>query len=1610
MKRLYLALFALLVTSFAFGQVASVQDGDWDDPNTWDCACTPSSSDPAISIFHNVLVPSALSVTIDESIINAFGSLTVAGTLTLANGSGTDLDVFNDGFDYGFLTVDGTLINNDGATIVGTDGTNANFNSGSIYRHLYTTTEGSIPNATWDVNSTVQIQGYTGAITATGAGNWGQSFGNFTFNCSGLGTNSVQLSGLLTDVQNDLTISATGTTGSLRFSNTENPTIAIGRDLIVSGTSRGLFGAGTNTTVNITRDLIFTSINSTGTNFATTGTTTVNVNRDFSMSASGGRLNFASSALGSGVLNVTGNFTLTAGTVFFGSASTATGTLNISGNLSNSGTLTEGSSSTSAGNVNFVGSAIHTFTNSGTISLTINFSVAILSTLDLGTSSITGSGTFTLNGTMRLGSTDAAGALQAGTSGGNIRVSGTRTYASNSTIVYNGAAAQFIGDGFPPSGAVNLTINNSNNVTLSTSLDILAVSLLTLTSGNIVIGAQTLTINGTVTGSGGLVGGASSNLVIGGTGNFGTLTFSGTNQLNNFTLNRTSSGLVTLGGNLTILGTLTHTAGTLAIASNTLTISGAYGPANPDDLSVTSSSTIVIDGSGSLPSDVGFAGTAINTLTLNRASTTLTTTSSITITNLNLTSGTFSNGSGITIATGGTINRVGGSMSTNPTNTTNSYNVVYTSGTITTGPELPSNTTALANLSKTGSGTLTLGSNITINGILTLSSGSFSAGTNTIDLKGNFVSSAGSTLTSSAITFSGTTTISGISAPVFGGITITGTLTPTSSFQIDGNLANNGVLDAGSATTTFGGTTTISGSSTSSFNNVTISGTLTAPAGNFNVAGTWTNNGTFTSGTSTVVFNGTTSIAGSSTTNFRNITISGTLTSPSTLNVAGNFTNNGTFTSGTGTLLLNGSDTQSISGTTLTAFNNITVTNIAGPPSVQVQSNQTLQGTLTLLANSIFDADGSSGTAIFTLLSTGDSPTVDASIATIPSGASVTGSVTVQRFMAIEGGSGGNGRIYRYIASPVQVAPVSQIQIEIPVTGSFTGTSSCSGCGTTQSMFLYNETIAGGLDTGYEDFPASTNAETLTTGRGYTLFVRGDVAPVSTAGNARWDVRGTINSGDVVFNSFVTRSGAASDDGWNLVGNPYPSTIDWDAAGWTKTGINNAIYMRNNGLASPVFATYIAGVGLNGGSRFIPLGQAFWIKSDAGSIDFRATESVKSGGTQTTFFRVGSISDLLRIALNDGTISDESAIRFSADATAEFDPNLDAYKLKNPAVNLSSVTDQGTKLAINSLPALDCTSSISLDVSDVAAGSYSFDFSGFDSFDDSVQFMLTDTFLGYSVDVKSNTHYDFQVTSDSASFGSERFKIIISEEGINNSLAVNGDQKCDTQNLEITIDASQNDVFYQPYYNGVTVGDSVQGNGGTILINLNGDPFTVGLFEVSVKAFSTCSELFLDQRATIEIFEFDEAVIENEGNTLISNYASGNQWFLDGVEIPGATGQHFDASESGLYTLLVTTGECTTSTDLQFVVTDAETPLIKIVQIYPNPFKEKFQVEVESSGPVHTKIFDVLGAMVSEQSLNGSGIVKTGEFDLSGTPNGMYILHIHKGNTVYQVKIIKSTE
>jgi len=167
-----------------------------------------------------------------------------------------------------------------------------------------------------------------------------------------------------------------------------------------------------------------------------------------------------------------------------------------------------------------------------------------------------------------------------------------------------------------------------------------------------------------------------------------------------------------------------------------------------------------------------------------------------------------------------------------------------------------------------------------------------------------------------------------------------------------------------------------------------------------------------------------------------------------------------------------------------------------------------------------------------------------------------------------------------------------------------------------------------------------------------------------------------------------TISGAGSDanERFNLVGNPFPSSISWDAPGWTKTGVNNAIYVRD----ASNWYTYIDGVGVPSGfGPEIAPTQGFFVRaSTAGGGSLVMTNAVRVHNN-TTFYKKSDVQvpNLVRLKVSGNGYSDETVVRFTSEATAEFDGAYDAEKLYGDVAKAAQIYTLGsTPLAINSLP------------------------------------------------------------------------------------------------------------------------------------------------------------------------------------------------------------------------------------------------------------------------------------------------------------------------------------
>ncbi|GAB1447108.1 hypothetical protein MASR2M44_00990 [Bacteroidota bacterium] len=504
-----------------------------------------------------------------------------------------------------------------------------------------------------------------------------------------------------------------------------------------------------------------------------------------------------------------------------------------------------------------------------------------------------------------------------------------------------------------------------------------------------------------------------------------------------------------------------------------------------------------------------------------------------------------------------------------------------------------------------------------------------------------------------------------------------------------------------------------------------------------------------------------------------------TVSSGQTLSLSGNLSNDGTLT-GTGANIefIGTGDKLNQAWTGNGSAFRDAIFGVAGQAGIKTLSaplsitrNVQLQGTATLAASGNL-------TLVSNALGT-------ARLLELPAGASVTGNVTVERFIP-----GSSGRKYRYLAAPFATGPTlaASWQQQIHITGPGTGGSLCpspspnsNGFDATQtnapSMFTFNETTAVNTNTAGNNGGTvynnawvtvpNTNSTTLQAGKGYKVFVRGNKSQgcdlVNGTNPSPNDV--TLSGSGVLaqgtFNFGVTYS-SNNGEGWNLLGNPYPCAIDWNAAGWTKTNLENKIWVFRP--AGNHFATYnVLSGGVNFGSNIIESGGAFFVHATASSPVLTANESVKIGNSPSTPLFKSQLKKLSLTFVKVGEVQDEILVGMAAEATDANDA-FDAEKMSNPALNVYARSSDGKQQAINIFKAAQPETRVPLGINTTFTGEHRFSFKGETEFN-AYDVLLEDRYAGIIQMVNDRPNYTFEINSDPASYGEGRFSLLFVDRG-----------------------------------------------------------------------------------------------------------------------------------------------------------------------------------------------------------------------------------------------------
>lgn len=391
----------------------------------------------------------------------------------------------------------------------------------------------------------------------------------------------------------------------------------------------------------------------------------------------------------------------------------------------------------------------------------------------------------------------------------------------------------------------------------------------------------------------------------------------------------------------------------------------------------------------------------------------------------------------------------------------------------------------------------------------------------------------------------------------------------------------------------------------------------------------------------------------------------------------------------------------------------------------------------------------------------------------------ISGNVIVERFIP-----GQANKRYRFLSSPVSTN-VADWRGETFITGGgvsgeFTsvGTNNVKANGLdwtlsgAPSMFGYTENLnSGGLNTRWEAI--TSGSTTLTAGKGYRLFIRGDRSSAGVLDNSVTSQSavtiistGALNTGTQTLTA--TYNGAGDDNGWNLVGNPFASTIDWNASsGWTKTGVSGTIWIYRP--STNTYGNWDGATATNGVTQYISSSQGFFVRTTA-TPTFSCTEAVKVNNAIAGIFKSAEINTLRIGLVKDESNKDETVIRFMEGKDNEFSEVDDVTKYYNPTVNVSSYFGADKYASVNYLKnELNDDKVIPISAWVDEEGNYKLNFTGMNDFTLTKNIFLKDKFLNTITDVAINPSVDFIITSDTNSKGDNRFEIIFTAKGSTNT-------------------------------------------------------------------------------------------------------------------------------------------------------------------------------------------------------------------------------------------------
>ena len=419
----------------------------------------------------------------------------------------------------------------------------------------------------------------------------------------------------------------------------------------------------------------------------------------------------------------------------------------------------------------------------------------------------------------------------------------------------------------------------------------------------------------------------------------------------------------------------------------------------------------------------------------------------------------------------------------------------------------------------------------------------------------------------------------------------------------------------------------------------------------------------------------------------------------------------------------------------------------------------------------------------------------------------LSGTATVELFLT---GGGGSNYKWHYISSPVASLPVSTFA-PTPTIDFVQYFEARPSTDPIQGWIGYDGYIYFGEDHGpLTGLPYDIRGTNLSVGQGYNYYKSTD---------QKITFSGTLNTADIV--KGITYSGIPALSGFNLLGNPFSSGLDWDyivdplhPERYPSNTSKGLYFTRDNSQCS-----YIAGVGYPDASvtGVIPPMQGFFIKTINTSTSITLPVAARVHNIPARYKGL-EIIPLIRIELNDNGIKDNTVIRFDSKANSGLDNDFDAVRMFLSDTKPSIYSSLGnTKYAINGQPFPDTFVEIPVVVNLTTSGNHTISKTQLQGLDN-YNVTLIDKTTGFSANLKTTPNVAFTASAGTIT---DRFilKVSNSTTGIENPVASTTAFNIYPANNMINIQPLSND------WDGKTGSVKVLDLTGKTVVNLNNSEF-----------------------------------------------------------------------------------------------------------------------------------------------------------------------------------------